>query len=319
VRPPRGLAVHPEWNAHADAIALRKAMKGMGTDDKTVISIICQRDRDHLQRVRAEFEKNEKRDLVKDVISETSGNYEDVVSGLLLMEPEYRAKVVHNACAGAGTADSALIDALCTATGPQILAMKAAFQAMYKKDVVKVVEGDTSGNYRKLMVALLTGRKPVAGVDAASMNHDLDILYRATEGKVGTDEDAMIEILTARSHDHLAALNVAYVAKSKGGKRNFQDIVKDETSGNFTIAACALLELPAQWLCHRVSEACHGNGTDEKMLTRAILLGDAYVVQSIVERLRAHYKRDLIPYIKKETSGNYERALTTYVESCLRP
>jgi len=149
---------------------------------------------------------------------------------------------------------------------------------------VKVVEGDTSGNYRKLMVALLSGRKPLAGVDAANMNHDLDVLYRATEGKVGTDEDAMIEILSSRSHDHLAALNVAYVAKSKGGKHDFQHIIKSETSGNFAIAACALMELPAQWMCHRVSEACHGNGTDEKMLTRALLLGDAYVVQSIVEQ-----------------------------------
>ncbi len=32
------------------------------------------------------------------------------MSGLLLTEPEYRAKVVHNACVGAGTNDSALID-----------------------------------------------------------------------------------------------------------------------------------------------------------------------------------------------------------------
>lgn len=78
-------------------------MKGLGTDDKTLIAIVCQRDREHMQRVRAEFQKAEKRDLVKDIISETSGNYEDVVSGLCLTESEYRAKVVHNACAGAGT------------------------------------------------------------------------------------------------------------------------------------------------------------------------------------------------------------------------
>lgn len=102
-------------------------MKGIGTDDKTLIAIVCNRDRDHLQKVRAAFTQNEKRDLVKDVISETSGNYEDVVSGLLLTEAEYRAKLVHNACAGAGTNDNALIDALCTATGSQILAMKQAF------------------------------------------------------------------------------------------------------------------------------------------------------------------------------------------------
>lgn len=101
---------------------------GIGTDDKALIAIVCQRDRDHLQKVRAAYQQKERRDLVKDVISETSGAYEDVVSGALLTEPEYRAKVVHKACAGAGTDDKALIDAVCTATGPQILAMKTAFK-----------------------------------------------------------------------------------------------------------------------------------------------------------------------------------------------
>ena len=32
--PPRGQAAHPEWNAKADAAALRKSMKGLGTDDQ---------------------------------------------------------------------------------------------------------------------------------------------------------------------------------------------------------------------------------------------------------------------------------------------
>ncbi len=44
VRPARGMAVHPEWNATADAVALRKAMKGIGTDDKTVVHcafVVC--------------------------------------------------------------------------------------------------------------------------------------------------------------------------------------------------------------------------------------------------------------------------------------
>jgi len=313
------MAVHPEWDAADDARQLRKAMKGLGTDNKVLINIVCGRDRDHLQKVRAEFQKNEKRDLVKDIKSETSGHYEDLVTGLVLSEAEYRAKVVHDACWGPGTDDCALIDVLCTLNGPQIQSMKAAYTTMFKKDPTKIVHGDTSGNYCKLLEALLTGRKAVAGVDQATMSSDLDALFRATEGKIGTDAKTMIEILSTRSAEHLHALNVAYVPKSKHMNRNFKDVIKAETSGNFQHACLALMELPHEWFTQRVFEACHGNGTDEKMLVRNLMLADAYQVQIMFQLLRERHNRDMFPYLKKELSGNLERAVVTYVETCLKP
>jgi hypothetical protein len=76
------------------------------------------------------------------------------------------------------------------------------------------------------------------------------------------------------------------------------------------------------------------------MLVRNLLLADAYQVQIIARRLHERHHRELIPYLKKvgtlshtlrarsclvtlaasqELSGNLERALVTYVETCLRP
>jgi hypothetical protein len=52
---------------------------------------------------------------------------------------------------GAGTDDAALIDVLCTLNGPQIIAMKQAYAAMYKKDATKIIHGEASGNYRLLL------------------------------------------------------------------------------------------------------------------------------------------------------------------------
>lgn len=157
--PPRGHAVHPEWNAKADAAALRKAMKGLGTDDVTLIGIVAGRDRAFLQLVREEFKQLEKkpRDLVSDVGSETSFSYKAAATGLLLTEAEYRATVIMQACKGAGTDDRALIDAVMTASQQQIRDAKAAFQVLFKKDMVKVICDDISGDYQKLIVKICEG------------------------------------------------------------------------------------------------------------------------------------------------------------------
>jgi hypothetical protein len=94
--PIRGHQVHPEWNPHFDAVALRKAMKGFGTRDDALIAIIGCREREYMQKVRHEFTKIEKkpRDLIADVASECSFSYKEVACSLCETDAEYRAKVV---------------------------------------------------------------------------------------------------------------------------------------------------------------------------------------------------------------------------------
>lgn len=190
---------------------------------------------------------------------------------------------------------------------------------MFKKDVEKVVSGDTSGNYQALLLALLVGRKPASGVDTLAMNNDIDTLYRATEGKIGTDEVAMINILSVRSAEHLSALNAQYVTKSKGGNKTFSDVIKAETSGNFCMACLALMATPAMHLATQINVACKGVGTDERTLSRSLLLPDAYGVQEIVNIMRTRIHRDLVPLIRSEISGNYQVCSVCVFFVCILP
>lgn len=56
-------------------------MKGLGTDNSDVISIVCMRDRDHLQYVRLEYRNQFGRHLLHDLEKETSFFFKDVVTG----------------------------------------------------------------------------------------------------------------------------------------------------------------------------------------------------------------------------------------------
>ncbi|KAI3736086.1 hypothetical protein L6452_15619 [Arctium lappa] len=65
------------------AKVLRKAMKGLGTDDKTLIRVIVTRTEIDMQYIKAEYRNKYGRSLNDDVHSETSGNYRTFLLSLL--------------------------------------------------------------------------------------------------------------------------------------------------------------------------------------------------------------------------------------------
>lgn len=65
------------------ATMLRKAMKGLGTDDSTLIRILATRAEIDLQKIKEDYLKRYKRPLVEVVHSDTSGYYRAFLLSLL--------------------------------------------------------------------------------------------------------------------------------------------------------------------------------------------------------------------------------------------
>ena len=122
----------------------------------------------------------------------------------------------------------------------------------------------------------------------------------------------------ARSHDHMHALNVAYIQRSKK-RRDLKRCLDSETSGNFKVALQGTMSDPCHWFAQRIHQAAKGIGTNDTMLIQCILLPNQWQVQDIVRILQTQYNKDLIQLIRSETSGHYRDALCSYVQNCLRP
>ena len=67
---------------------------------------------------------------------------------------EYFATRVYYAVKGAGTKDTLLMRILITRDEIDMPEIKQAYQRLYNKDMVKAVESDTSGDYKRLLVEL---------------------------------------------------------------------------------------------------------------------------------------------------------------------
>jgi annexin A7/11 len=63
--------------------ALRKSMKGLGTDDRTLIRIVVTRTEIDMQYIKAEYYKKYKKPLSDAIHSETSGIYRTFLLSLV--------------------------------------------------------------------------------------------------------------------------------------------------------------------------------------------------------------------------------------------
>jgi annexin A7/11 len=67
-------------------------------------------------------------DLVDELKSELSGDFEKVILGLMMTPADYDAYCVKDAVKGLGTDERALIEVLCSRNNEQMQAMKAAYK-----------------------------------------------------------------------------------------------------------------------------------------------------------------------------------------------
>lgn len=102
-------------------------MKGFGTDEDTLIQILCHRSNDQIQQIKQNFKTSFGKDLVEDIKSETSGRFEQALVALLMPRIDYYVQELQRAIDGVGTDEEALIEILCSLNNFEIEAIKAAY------------------------------------------------------------------------------------------------------------------------------------------------------------------------------------------------
>ena len=141
-----------------DAQALRKAMKGLGTDEKAIIEIVANRTNAQLLEIKDAYEKNIQRDLIKDLKSEISGNFQKAVLSLLEPAIEYDVDQLNNAMKGIGTNEDTLIEIIASRDEARLNQIKMKYKEKYNKDLEHSIEKETTGNFKRLLTAYFLKR-----------------------------------------------------------------------------------------------------------------------------------------------------------------
>ena len=147
---------------------------------------------------------------------------------------------------------------------------------------------------------------PGQGVDM-----DCQILHAAMKG-VGTDENAIINIVCSRNAMQRAEIRRRYIALY--GKDLIKKL-KDELSGNFEDTVVGLFMTPPEYDAYCLYKAMKGLGTNEGVLIEIIGTRKNEEIQMIKLEFQKNYGKPLEKWVSSETSGHLKKLLISLLQA----
>lgn len=298
------------FNALKDAETLRKAMKGFGTDEKAIIDVLTARSNKQRQEIALSFKTAYGKDLVKELKSELSGNFESVVVALLETPTQYDVSQIQAAIKGAGTDEECLIEILASRSNKEIHEINKLYKSVTKRTLEQDIMSDTSANFKRLLVALCQGgRDESTTVDMARVQKDAQDLLAAGENRIGTDESRFNSILCGRSQAHLLRVFEEY---GRISKYDIEKSIKREMSGSVEdgmVAVVKCLRNTQGFFAERLYKSMKGLGTKDSTLIRIMVSRCEVDLFDIRREFKQLYGKSLYSFIAGDTSGDYKKIL----------
>jgi annexin A7/11 len=197
-------------------------------------------------------------------------------------------------------------------------AIKHAYHSTFGRTMEADVKGDLSMKTKRLfgMVIDANRAEESAPVIPQELDRDCSELHRATEGKIGTDQITVCNILATRSDGQIRAIVQHYQQKYH---IELVDVIKKEFSGHMEDALLLMTNRAldrAMADAVQLEETMKGIGTkDELLVNRAVRVHwDKAHLDQVRKAYMHRYKRDLIGRVKGETRGDFEKLLVACLE-----
>uniref|UniRef100_A0A8C5ZC33 Annexin n=1 Tax=Marmota marmota marmota TaxID=9994 RepID=A0A8C5ZC33_MARMA len=270
---------YTNFDAERDALNIETAIKTKGVDEVTIVNILTNRSNAQRQDIAFAYQRRTKKELASALKSALSGHLETVILGLLKTPAQYDASELKASMKGLGTDEDSLIEIICSRTNQELQEINRVYKEMYKTDLEKDIVSDTSGDFRKLMVALAKGRRAEDGsvIDYELIDQDARDLYDAGVKRKGTDVPKWISIMTERSVCHLQKVQC--------------------------------IQNKPLYFADRLYDSMKGKGTRDKVLIRIMVSRSEVDMLKIRSEFKRKYGKSLYYYIQQDTKGDYQKAL----------
>ena len=217
-----------------DCDQLRGAMKGLGTNEDTLIEIIASRSAPQLAAIRAKYKEKFNRDLENDVRKETSGTLQKLLISLLQgsrstnqqPNPNQMAAIAQEIYkageAKLGTDESTFNKYFCTLSPMELAVMAQQYHKITGHTILQAIDKEFHGDSKKALRTIIYATLSPSEYFATRVND-------AIKGW-GTKDHLLIRILITRDEIDMPQIKQYY--KQLYGKDMIEDIKKD-ISGDY--------------------------------------------------------------------------------------
>ncbi|XP_039170452.1 annexin D1 [Eucalyptus grandis] len=177
-----------------------------GTNEKLIISILGHRNAAQRKLIRQTYAETYGEDLLKALDRELTNDFERLVVLWSLDPAERDAYLANEATKRWTSSNQVLMEIACTRSPQQLLMARQAYHARYKKSLEEDVAHHTTGDFRKLMVPLVSSyRYDGDEVNMTLAKAEAKILHKKISEKAYSHED-LIRILATRSKAQVNAM-----------------------------------------------------------------------------------------------------------------
>ncbi|KAL4204018.1 hypothetical protein AMTRI_Chr01g107600 [Amborella trichopoda] len=302
---------HPPPSATDDSEKLREAFEGWGSDKKTIISILGHRNASQRKLIREAYAEIYKEDLCKRLEYELIRHFERAML-LWALDPAERDAVLANGALRKGeTCDRVVLEIACARSAEELLMVRRAYHERFKRSLEEDIASHTTGDIRKLLVAMVSSyRYEGPEVNASLASKEAQALNDAIQSNCFNDEE-VIRILSSRSKHQLNATLNKY--KDYFGTHIIKNL-KSSPEDKFIPAIRIMIRCiysPQKYFEKVIRHAIVGLGTDEEMLTRAIITRAEVDLSEIKEAYQKRNSKSLEKAVADDTSGDYKDFLLT--------
>nr|XP_045611205.1 annexin B9-like isoform X1 [Procambarus clarkii] len=290
-----------------DVDALRKAMKGVGTDEATIINILTSCTNDQRKGLQQAYNRAYEKDLTKDLKKELSGDFEDVIVALMTPEADYLAQELHDACKHKN--GRVMVEILFTADNFLIKSIKSAYERLFSTSLEESLTKATSETFQALMQRVVEAKR------SDTVNEDFgrviaNELYNDGKGLV---EKKLLKALCLYSYKEFRSILVEYY---KLAGRTLGDTFDCEYKGSTKTNMRAVfdcLENRYVFFAESLHKAMAGPGTKDQDLIRLVVSRCEVDLGNIKTEYHNLYDKLLENDIKADTSGDYRKVLLALI------
>jgi len=255
---------------------------------------------------------------LRSLIKKECGNndFGTAMQFLSLGPVEAECYMVKKAVDGWGSDKLLLYSILCGRSNDDMILLKKTYYKLFTDDLTARVASEVGGDLKKILLSAVQAAEEEFDPDYHTKDkaaEDADAIYKAGQGRWGTDENRMAKIVVLSPPKYLKLINEVYA--DQYGYTLFKAFEKElnKLGGEAALFTLGMKLKPYETVAKLIKKATKGLGTNEILLTCNIIRYQDIMAHVCVTHEQL-FEKSVHQRVKDETSGSYEKILLAVLE-----